>query len=146
MTLVRTNGIGSYLPNLVDRFFNEEPVHERSRANASVSIPPVNIKELENQYELEIAVPGYKKDDFKVNIEDHTLTVSGESKMTNESEVSNYSRKEFSYSSFSRSFTLPENKIKMEKVDAEYQNGILKIKLPKLADEQVNKSRLISVK
>jgi HSP20 family protein len=79
---------------------------------------------------LELAAPGMDKKDFKVNVENGTLTISAEKKEESKEEKKNYTRREYSYSSFSRSFRLPEN-CTAEKIDAKYDNGILRVTLPK---------------
>lgn len=93
-------------------------------------VPPANSKESKSDYNLEIAAPGYKKDDFKIDLDGNTLTISSESKHENEDKDGELSWKEFSYSSFKRSFALPEN-IDKESISAEYKDGILKLSIPK---------------
>jgi HSP20 family protein len=95
-----------------------------------VNVPTANIEETPKEYLVELAAPGLDRKDFKVEIENHTLTVSSEKKEEKKEEKSGYERREFSYNSFSRSFTLPEN-VKEGSIDAKYQNGILKISIPK---------------
>lgn len=94
------------------------------------SIPPVNIEENQGDFTLKIAAPGLKKEDFKVNIEGDLITISAETKSEQEEKDRTYSRKEFNYSSFSRSFTLPEN-ARGDKVLAKYQEGVLFVIIPK---------------
>ena len=93
-------------------------------------IPTVNIIENDKDYKLEMAVPGMEKKDFHINVENDMLTVRSEKKEEMKENKENYTRREFSYSSFSRSFRLPENCLP-EKIDAKYENGILKLLLPK---------------
>jgi HSP20 family protein len=93
-------------------------------------MPAVNVSENEKEYEIEMAVPGMAKDDFKVKVEDGVITISSEKKMEKEAKKKNYTRKEFSYRSFSRSFTLPEN-AKEDDVKAHYEDGILKLAIAK---------------
>ena len=104
--------------------------------------PAVNIREDEKQFLLEFAVPGMKKDDFKINLENQILTISSEIKEENEESKSNYTRREFAYNSFSRSFTLPKN-IVADKIKADYEYGILNISIPK--DEKTKLTREIKV-
>lgn len=114
----------------------------KTESNGNGSYPAVNIKEEEKEFVLELAAPGLKKEDFKINLENHMLTISKETKEENKEEKTNFTRREFVYNSFSRSFKLPkiilENKIK-----ADYVDGILRITLPK--DEKVVLTREISV-
>jgi HSP20 family protein len=104
--------------------------------------PAVNILEDEKQFLLEFAIPGMKKEDFKINLENQVLTVSSEMKEENEEVKSNYTRREFGYNSFSRSFTVPKN-IVADKIKADYKDGILNISVPK--DEKTKLSREIKV-
>jgi len=105
-------------------------------------VPAVNIQEDEKQFLLELAVPGMKKDDFKIDLENQVLTISSETKEETEKTENNYTRREFSYNSFSRSFTLPKS-IVSEKIKADYKDGILKISLPK--NKETKLSREIKV-
>lgn len=118
-----------------DDFFTTET---RSRGD----IPAVNIVEEEKQFLLEMAVPGMKKDDFKINLENQVLTISREEKEEKEEKKDNYSRREFYYNSFSRSFMLPEIVV-ADKIKADYKDGVLVVNLPK--DEKATLTRQISV-
>lgn len=104
--------------------------HIRSRLSGENWLPAINISDNEGNYEIELAAPGYKKEDFKVSVENRMLIISGESKSTQEDEGKNYTRKEFHSSSFTRSFTLPEN-VSDEQIQAEYKDGVLRLKLGK---------------
>lgn len=95
-----------------------------------LAVPNANITENEKDYKIEVAAPGLHKKDFKVQVENGILTVSGEKQEEEKEERKNYRRKEFSYQSFSRSFTLPENSLP-DKIEAKYDNGILTLSLPK---------------
>ena len=100
-------------------------------STTNTTIPAVNVKEDDDRYEIEVAVPGMKKEDFKVKVENNQLTISSEHKDEKKEEDKDYSRKEFSYQSFQRSFTLPEGHILTEQISAKYNDGILHIELPK---------------
>ena len=97
------------------------------------TMPSVNVKETETHYEIEMAVPGLKKEDFKINIDRNILTISSESQTENEErdEKKNYTRREFNYQSFTRSFTMPSDIVDVEHIEAKYDNGILKLAVPK---------------
>lgn len=97
------------------------------------TMPSVNVKETETNYEIEMAVPGLKKEDFKINIDRNILTISSESQTENEErdEKKNYTRREFNYQSFTRSFTMPSDIVDVEHIEAKYENGILKLAVPK---------------
>ena len=108
------------------------------------SLPAVNVKEMKNAFKLEIAAPGFKKEDFKLEIKDGYLTVTGESNMEKEEKDEKITRQEYRYSSFARSFSLPEN-VNSDQIAAEYADGILKVTLPKTSTEE-KPSKQISVK
>jgi len=93
-------------------------------------VPTVNVIENEKEWKLELAAPGLEKKDFKINVQNDLLTISSEKKEEKKEEKDNYTRREFAYSSFTRSFRLPENCLS-DKIDAKYENGILRLFLPK---------------
>ena len=129
MSIIRYNPSDfapSTFSSLVDRFFNDSMV----RNGGSVFSPKVDVIENENSYEVHLAVPGVSKDDFKIELNDNHLTVSGERKFTNEKKEKNYHSVETQYGSFSRSFSLPEN-VDGTKINAKYNNGILELVIPK---------------
>ena len=106
--------------------------------------PAANIIENNDAFVLDLAVPGMKKDDFKVNLDNDLLTISIEKKDEKSDEKVNYTRKEFSYNAFSRSFSLPES-IDAEKIKAEYNEGILSINLPKKDEAKIIKNKEIKI-
>ncbi len=95
-----------------------------------VTVPSANFAETDKEFRIELAAPGLKRKDFKVEVDNHTLTVSSEKEEEKEDVGDDYSRKEYSYNSFCRSFSLPEN-VNEDKVDAKYEDGVLKIHIPK---------------
>lgn len=97
--------------------------------------PSVNIKDTATAYVIDVAVPGFKKEDFNVKVEENLLTISGKLEATEVKEGEKYTRKEFSQQSFSRSFTLPKN-VKAEQIAATYEQGILTLTLPKPEEEK----------
>lgn len=101
----------------------------------------VNIREDEKNYFLEFAAPGYEKDEFKIDLEKQVLTVSGEKKSETKEDEKDYTRREFSYTSFKRSFNLPET-VNEEGIKAEYKNGILNISIPKKEEENKQKKEI----
>jgi HSP20 family protein len=113
-------------------------------SNRTSSMPAVNIKENEKSFMLELAVPGMDKKDLKIDINEDVLTISSESKNETEEEKDGYKRKEFSYSSFCRSFFIPEN-VNREKIVASYSDGILNVELPKMEEEKSKISRQIKI-
>jgi HSP20 family protein len=110
----------------------------------SSSMPAVNIKENEKNYTLELAVPGIDKKDLKIDVNEEVLTISSETKNEAEEENDGYKRKEFSYSSFCRSFYIPEN-VNREKIGASYRDGILSVELPKMEEEKNKITRQIKI-
>lgn len=110
----------------------------------SSSMPAVNIKEDEKKFTLELAVPGMDKKDLKIDINEDVLTISSETKDEKEENRDGYRRKEFSYSSFCRSFQIPEN-INQDKIEANYKDGILTVVLPKLEEEKNKITRQIKI-
>jgi len=108
------------------------------------SDPAANIIENSDSFHLEIAAPGMVKDDFKINLENNVLTISAEVEDQKREEGKNFSRKEFYYGSFSRSFTLPKT-IDVDNINAEYESGILKIVLPKKEEAKVEMKKVIKI-
>ena len=112
----------------------------------SLTVPAVNITENKEDYKLSVAAPGLKKDDFKIDVEGNMLTISREKEARKEEKDERYTRKEYSYSSFSRSFALPEE-VNQEKIEAKYQDGVLKVTLPKKDDvKKLAVSKHIAIK
>ena len=131
MTLVKVNNSGLQKPfsSLVDEFFNEFPVFGKPWSD-SFEFPPVNIHETADAYHLELNVPGRSKEDFKINVENGLLTISYEKKEETKSDDYKTVRREFSYRGFKRSFTV-DQLIDASGIQAKYENGLLKILLPK---------------
>ncbi|MCW5907464.1 MAG: Hsp20/alpha crystallin family protein [Chitinophagales bacterium] len=107
------------------------------------TMPAANIAETEKEYSIDLAVPGFKKEDFKVKVDKDILTISAETKSESSEEKKEYTRKEYNYSSFSRSFRLPDD-VKDDAIAAKYDNGILKLTLPK-SNVQVTATKEINV-
>ena len=110
-----------------------------------LSVPAVNITEAKDAYKVSLAIPGMKKDDFKIDLEGNMLTISSETKEEKEEKEEKYTRKEYNYSSFSRSFTLPDA-VLLDKIDARYEDGVLKISLPKKEETKKIMAKHIAVK
>lgn len=146
MTLIKYNqGLSNLenkrFSNLLDRFFNE------SFSNYSGELksfnPQVDIAEDKTSFELSVAVPGMKKSDFKIDMTDGRITISGERKLENEKSEKNFHSVETQYGAFSRSFYLPDN-VKEDKIEASYEDGILKVVIPK--DEKKELTKTIQIK
>lgn len=129
MNLIRYRS-NDYTPvsfsNLVDQFFGDSV----GRSGGSIFQPRTDISETEKAYEIQLAVPGMSKEDFKLEINENLLTISGERKFNEEKKEKNFHSVETFYGSFSRSFRVPKN-VDAGKVNAAYNNGILQIILPK---------------
>lgn len=119
----------NYLPSYMDEIFNDS-FFNNFMSTRSTTTPAVNIIEEDKEFRIDVAAPGLTKKDFKIDLNDDVLTISSERKEENEVTKDRYMRREFSYNSFSRSFTLPET-IEQDKIKAEHGEGILKIHLPK---------------
>lgn len=128
-------------PSFFSSFFNDQHFFKEWK---ELSIPPVNIKETATNYSLEFAAPGMKKEDFKINLTDNILSVSSESQNEEVEESDNYTRKEFSYQTFNRSFSLPET-IDLESIDASYNDGLLNINILKKEKEELKTDKTIKV-
>jgi HSP20 family protein len=109
------------------------------------SMPAVNVRESDKDFEIEVAAPGLTKKDFKVTVDNGVLTLSSEKEEEKEQKEKNYTRREFSYSAFTRSFTLPEN-VNEEDVKANYQDGILKLNVAKKSITVSKAKKAIEVK
>lgn len=130
-------------PSLMNEIF--KPDWFGGMENLNSAMPAVNIKENEKDFELELAVPGRKKEDFNIEVDNNVLTISSE--VTSENEVSEetYTRREFGFSSFKRAFTLPET-VDEDKIKADYINGLLKFTLPKRKEALPKPKRSIALK
>ena len=115
-----------------------------SNFNTGISLPKVNIKEVSDAFVVEMAVPGLKKSDFNINLENNILSISAELKNENEEKEEGYTRREFGYSSFKRTFTLPET-VNDTKINATYNEGILNVYLPKKEEAKKQPPRTIKI-
>jgi len=140
MTLVKRNDI--WFPEF-GTFF-DDLFSMNSSLPTKGKVPSVNITENEKAFDLELAVPGLRKDDFKVEVENNILTISTEKKEEKNEVEKNYTRKEFSYSAFERSFTLPQDVVDAEKINAKYENGILLVSIPK-KENKTKPSKVIKI-
>lgn len=131
MTLLKAPVLPSLLTDKwMSDFFDTDRFFDADWLKRVQVVPAVNVKELEKEFEIEMAAPGLNKKDFNIQIDKGIMTIFTEKKEEKEAKEDDYTRKEFNYTSFTRSFTLPEN-INPEKVDAKYENGILRILIGK---------------
>ncbi|MBK7851160.1 MAG: Hsp20/alpha crystallin family protein [Bacteroidetes bacterium] len=136
----RFTGIPSIFSDFFSDFVNEEVLPR----NVFKSLPAVNISELPESYRVELAAPGMSKGDFKIEVENGVLTIKAEKKEEKQDENSKYTRKEFSYTSFSRTFTMPDH-VNTESISAEYVNGVLTLVLPKREEAKKKPVKEIAV-
>jgi HSP20 family protein len=143
----RNNGL-SLLPELPS-LFNDPFLRDWLPWNGGQeergTLPAVNIRETDEVFELSVAAPGMKKEDFKVELDNNRLVISGETKQKNEQTHDNYLRKEYSYQSFVRSFALAEKQVSGEKIQAKYADGILHITIPKSAEAKTKPAKVIPI-
>lgn len=144
MTLVKfsgnkSRGVDGWVNDFFNPIFNDSFLSDRFIAR----VPAVNVAETSEAYHIEVAAPGLDKGDFKLNIDGEVLTISAEKKTENTNESKKYSKREYSYTSFTRSFTLPES-IDHNSIDANYKDGVLQVVIGKKEEAKVA-SRLIEV-
>jgi HSP20 family protein len=136
----KSHPYAGYFPSVFDDFFGEfTPAFNKE------SVPAVNVKENDDRFLLEIAAPGMNKEHFNLEVENDRLTISGERKQEQQEENDKYTRKEFSYQSFKRSFNLPETDVEKDKISAKYENGVLLIAIPKRNAEEVKMFKRIEI-
>ena len=135
------------IPSLFDRFFDGDMFDwsNRNFSNTNTTIPSVNIKENTDAFMVEVAAPGFEKGDFKIELNLNTLSISSEKKVENETKEGEvFTKREFSYQSFSRSFTLPQI-ADGDRIEANYQNGILTVLIPKREEAKPKPARMIEI-
>ena len=146
MTLVKfANGqknhaVNPFFSDVFDSILNDSFLSDK----LSSRVPAVNISETENEFHIELAAPGLKKEDFKINLDKNVLSVSADKKVENVEEGKKFSKREYNYTSFTRSFTLPES-VDHSKIEAGYTDGILKLTVAKREEAKIQ-TREIAVK
>lgn len=148
MNLIKRN-TDNWLPSIFDDMFKTDWMDNGNSGmnRIGTSVPAVNISENDDAFTLEVAAPGKTKKDFNLELDNGVLTISSEEKKENETRENGgrFTRREFSYSSFKRAFSLPET-VDPEKISAQYNEGVLKIALPKREDAKVQAKRMIDIK
>tara|TARA_B100001113_G_C21119748_1_gene626871 strand:- start:3742 stop:4164 length:423 start_codon:yes stop_codon:yes gene_type:complete len=139
MRIVKYNN-SNVFPSLMNEFFNDD--FGLNFFNRNYSVPSVNSLENNDSFEIDLAVPGMKKEDFSIELNDKILVISSES--SNNIENDNMRLNEFNFSSFQRSFRVPDS-VDQDKIKANYKNGILKIKLPKRKENISKPNRVINI-
>jgi HSP20 family protein len=147
MSLVKRENYWPAWPSFFNDFLNRD-WYDWSNQNFSLTnttIPSVNIKETENEFEVDMAAPGMAKDDFRIELNNSVLTISSEKQSDSKTNNGkNITRREFSYQSFSRSFTLPAI-VETDKISAKYENGILRLNIPKKEEAKPKPVKQITV-
>ena len=147
-TLMKTNSsLFPAIPSLLDDFFGRDWLDSTMadwRTSGS-TLPAVNVQETNDDYMIEVAAPGMKRDDFKIELDNDVLTISSQREDSREEKDGNYTRREFSYQSFQRSFSLPQNRVKGDEITAKYVDGVLRITVPKTEDAKVKPAKQIAV-
>ena len=147
MTLVRWNQNGNAnvpaFSNLLENFFGRDLTDFVGRDFAT-SVPAVNVVETAEGYKVEVAAPGLKKENFQIDFHNHVLTIASKTEHSAEETKGKYARKEFGYTSFRRSFTVP-NTVEPDKITANYTDGILNVHLPKREESKEKPARQIDI-
>jgi HSP20 family protein len=149
MSLSKRNG---WLFNDVPTLFNDMLTRDlwnwglENNSSTNTTIPAINVKETNDNFEVEVAAPGMNKKDFRIELNGNLLTIRSEKTeewQNNENEK--YTRKEFSYQSFQRTFQLPKNVVDEDKIQAKYENGLLHLTIPKKEDAKERPPRMIEI-
>lgn len=148
MSLIRRNNLFPAVQNLFDDFLTRDFAQlAMQNSLTNTTIPAVNIKETSENFEVEMAAPGMKKEDFKIQLENNQLTISSEKETEEEEREENrYTKKEFSYQAFQRTFQLPRDVVDVEKIEARYENGMLRLVIPKKEEAKQRPPRQIQVR
>jgi HSP20 family protein len=148
MTMTKWNN-SRPMTNLFDDFFSRDlwSYGLANNSTTNTTIPAVNIKETAENFEVSMAAPGMRKEDFRLELEGNQLTISSEFENQQEQkEGERYTRREFSYESFQRSFTLPRNVVDVEQIEATYNDGVLRLLIPKREEAKQKPPRTIEIK
>ena len=149
MSIVKRNG---WLFNDTPTFFNDFFARDfwnwglENNSSTNTTIPAINVKETNDNFEVEVAAPGMTKKDFKVELNGNMLTISSEKQNEwQENENERYTRREFSYQSFQRTFQLPKDVVDEDKIQAKYENGLLHLTIPKKEHAKQRPPRMIEI-
>ncbi|MEI3797038.1 MULTISPECIES: Hsp20/alpha crystallin family protein [unclassified Chitinophaga] len=148
MSLIKRNGnTFPAFPSLFDDFFGRELFNwgNNNFSSTSTTVPAVNIKETTDAFEVEVAAPGMEKGDFSITLDGSLLTISSAKQQQEEKKEQNYTRREFSYQSFQRSFELAKDVVDEDKINARYENGLLHLTIPKKEEAKQKGPRTIQV-
>lgn len=148
MSLVKRNGNSqSAFPGVFDDFFSRELFNwgNNNFSATRTTVPAVNVKETSDTFEVEVAAPGMNKEDFKITLEHNYLTIASSKQQEQNTNEQGYTRKEFSYQSFRRSFELPADVVDAENIRAKYENGLLKLVIPKKEEAKQKAPKTIQI-
>lgn len=148
MSLIRRNRDSfPALPDFFNDFFDRDLFNWGSSnfSETGTTIPAVNIRETGDEFEVEVAAPGMEKKDFKIELDGNTLTIVSEKKESDEVKRENFTRKEFSYQTFQRSMVLPKDVVDEDKIRARYENGLLRLTIPKREEVKKKAPKVISI-
>lgn len=138
------NDLFPNVKNIFEDFWADTPDFMNRMIHTGTTLPAANIHETENAYEIELAVPGLKKEDLKIKLDNHRLLISSEQKTEKEAKEKNYTRREFSFQTFQRSFTLPED-AQPDGIGAKYDEGVLHVSVPRKAQTPDAEQREINI-
>jgi HSP20 family protein len=146
MSIVKSSPREATFPAIFSDFFNNDPFFRSAwpALDGSSSVPAVNIRENDREYKLELAAPGFRKEDFKVELEDEMMKISAERTTNLEEKNEQFTRREYAMESFERSFSLPSNAGK-DNIHAQYQQGMLRIQIPKKTDASLRPRKEIMI-
>ncbi|MGE5381904.1 MAG: Hsp20/alpha crystallin family protein [Omnitrophica WOR_2 bacterium] len=133
-----------FFPSIVDEFFGRDYMPDLFEFETGVNLPSVNIIEGKDDYRIEVAAPGLEKKDFSISLENNVLTITSEKEENKEEEKERYMRREFHYSSFKRSFSLPQS-VDASNIKANHNNGVLIITIPKREEAKVKPPKQIDI-
>ncbi|WP_426479327.1 Hsp20/alpha crystallin family protein [Chryseobacterium sp. CBSDS_008] len=146
--LMRRNGNRNLVfPGIFDDFFDRELFNwgNNNYSSTSTTVPSVNIRESAEAYEVQVAAPGMDKNDFQIKLDGNLLTISSTKQDSSETKEQNFTRREFSYQSFQRSFELPKDVVDQDNINAKYENGLLILTIPKKEDAKQKPPRMIEI-
>lgn len=146
MSIIKRKNSNNLFPSFLDDVLGNDLLNPSADfGNVGFNVPAANIQEQEDKFVLELAAPGKSKKDFNIELDNDVLTISSEHEDKKEdNDGENFTRKEYSYESFTRSFTIPES-VESNKIKANYQNGILKLDLPKREEAKTQPKRMIDI-
>lgn len=148
MSIIKRSGSNfPVISALFDDLFSRELFNwgNNNYSSTSTTMPSVNIREAADSYEVEVAAPGMDKKDFNITLDGNLLTISSAKEQSSEKQQDNYTRREFSYQSFRRSFELPKDVVDEDRIQARYENGLLHLSIPKKEEARQKQLRTIEI-